>query len=659
MPTNNMMLFLFVHMVIISLIKCSVQNTQVGAPDRYQYSAMWSSIFNSGLKSPQMFELLQNNVKVGDPTSRALLNLFELLGIDDRPPNVASAELQVKELLESNLPLASTIYGFMIRHNLTQVKPTFIDIAMKLYTEGDPNGKSIFNSVETLNDYSITYFFNAANNGEPLAQIIIGEYYNRIGRCYDAVEMYRKAAMQALRTVKEDMISKASHGPYVEYSDGPEIHWPTINELQYLEFEADSGNSFAALQAAAILLSDEFNLPYDPLKAERYLRIALEDDISTAMVYMAMIHLDGRARTPDLTYARQLLEKALDLGDDTAHAFYAKFYLEGLDGVEKNIQLAEEHVEKGIKAGHIDSMILKAKLMASTGKNDPIHALQYYSLPAAVGHIHSAWHAAEYYMGLMSPSRTVISKKSRLPSLLLCEASLPLYRTVAQAGEWRSLMLAAYADFQENRYDSAVMKYLLLSDLGYKAAHVNLARVLQSKDVGIFPAQTDLQKHEFFAWERAANESMPAGFLEMGDHYYYGTGGLENCNVKKSIEFYKKAMSLGDAQAMFNLGYLYEEGIGVEQNLEYALECYKYSAENSEDAWMPATMAIVRFQLYQFIGQYTGYNMYSITNHLIYLIKTHSLDFVQDALHVAAIAAMLVVLTKSLVLILQWYVLGH
>ncbi len=51
----------------------------------------------------------------------------------------------------------------------------------------------------------------------------------------------------------------------------------------------------------------------------------------------------------------------------------------------------------------------------------------------------------------------------------------------------------------------------------------------------------------------------------------------------KVFEYMKRAADLGDADAQIRIGYMYEKGIGVEQNYEKAVENYKKGAEQGSD----------------------------------------------------------------------------
>lgn len=49
-----------------------------------------------------------------------------------------------------------------------------------------------------------------------------------------------------------------------------------------------------------------------------------------------------------------------------------------------------------------------------------------------------------------------------------------------------------------------------------------------------------------------------------------------------AFEYYKKAAALGDTLAMSNIGYCYEVGQGVEQDLGKARKWYEAAAKESE-----------------------------------------------------------------------------
>ena len=67
--------------------------------------------------------------------------------------------------------------------------------------------------------------------------------------------------------------------------------------------------------------------------------------------------------------------------------------------------------------------------------------------------------------------------------------------------------------------------------------------------------------------------------------YCFDKGEGVEQNSTKAVELYTKAAEKGNSAAMFNLGHIFEMGEGVEQNLAKAVEWYtKAQDAGDEDA---------------------------------------------------------------------------
>lgn len=56
-----------------------------------------------------------------------------------------------------------------------------------------------------------------------------------------------------------------------------------------------------------------------------------------------------------------------------------------------------------------------------------------------------------------------------------------------------------------------------------------------------------------------------------------------------------------NAQAMFNLGYMHEQGLGMKKDIHLAKRCYDLAAETNADAKVPVALALLKLQfLYKF-----------------------------------------------------------
>lgn len=52
-----------------------------------------------------------------------------------------------------------------------------------------------------------------------------------------------------------------------------------------------------------------------------------------------------------------------------------------------------------------------------------------------------------------------------------------------------------------------------------------------------------------------------------------------------------------NAQAMFNLGYMHEQGLGMQKDWHLAKRCYDLAAETSADAKVPVALALMKLSM--------------------------------------------------------------
>jgi len=88
-------------------------------------------------------------------------------------------------------------------------------------------------------------------------------------------------------------------------------------------------------------------------------------------------------------------------------------------------------------------------------------------------------------------------------------------------------------------------------------------------------------------WIRAAAQRNIDALVKVGDYYYHGLGipdELEQTRLEKAAKYYQAASDTQmSALAMWNLGWMYENGIGVPQvrftiSLDFLRELIIYSA---------------------------------------------------------------------------------
>lgn len=102
-------------------------------------------------------------------------------------------------------------------------------------------------------------------------------------------------------------------------------------------------------------------------------------------------------------------------------------------------------------------------------------------------------------------------------------------------------------------------------------------------------------------WTRAAGQRNIDALVKVGDYYYHGFGvsGEENevNRLEKAASYYLAAADTQlSALAMWNLGWMYENGVGVAQDFHLAKRHYDSALDINPEAYLPVTLSL--FKLY-------------------------------------------------------------
>ncbi|EMP31756.1 Protein sel-1 like protein 2 [Chelonia mydas] len=144
-----------------------------------------------------------------------------------------------------------------------------------------------------------------------------------------------------------------------------------------------------------------------------------------------------------------------------------------------------------------------------------------------------------------------------------------LYRSVCELGSWSEKFLTAYFAYQDGNIDSSLIQYALLAEMGYEVAQSNSAFILESGN----------------AFAR----------VKTGDYHFYGYGTKRDY-VTAAIH-YSLAVDHHIAQAMFNLAYMYEHGLGIPEDIHLAKRWYDLAAQTSPDASIPVFLARMKLEV--------------------------------------------------------------
>ncbi len=97
-------------------------------------------------------------------------------------------------------------------------------------------------------------------------------------------------------------------------------------------------------------------------------------------------------------------------------------------------------------------------------------------------------------------------------------------------------------------------------------------------------------------WSRSATQGYSNARVRLGDYYYYGWGTpVDYSNA--AAQYRQASEAQRNPQAMFNLAYMHEQGLGLKQDLHLAKRFYDMAAETSVDAKIPVALALVKLSV--------------------------------------------------------------
>ncbi|XP_076034657.1 HMG-coA reductase degradation 3 [Oratosquilla oratoria] len=598
-----------------------------------------TSLFGSprdAIRYAERLAALENDV-----AAQGQLALARLLGTGVEQ-SLSRADKESLELAALGVPQAHLTQALLLAHNLSQ-----------------PRLETEVRAKEALGHYAI-----AGIMGDPMAQLVMGIHYAQDkDDCDAALRHMSSAARTAIRYVsEEDIFLPEIQSDYVWPDDNPRSGRDgkvPLEEVQLVEYLSVGGNADAAFQAAFYLYAGTGGREPDLRAAERHLKRAASLNNTDALVFLANLQLREKLVPDRETQPYQLLTRALEQGNPTAHVGLAKLYMYGLGGQRKDFSSAMYHLEKAMGAGIVEAFYLVGVL--NHGQGFSREAATAWEIPAFLGHVHSAFRLASHhhqvYDGAGSPHTR--GQDLSLGTQELCRRAVSLYRRVAMAGPWRNLIPLAHNDYENDRFSAALAKYLLLSDMGYNIAHVNAARILEEEGEEEGPGEVYTHRSAVChsirnMWERAAEEDNVIGYRRLADMNYYGLEDVVHRNLTEALRLYLRAASKGDAQAAFGAAYMYERGEGSEggRNLTEARRLYEGAAGMSPDAEVPVALALAKMNLYLTLNRSLGLDVYALNasstlNTLEYSVRRWRkslVDLPLDVVVMIALAIFIIVL---------------
>uniref|UniRef100_A0A8C8H9N7 Fibronectin type-II domain-containing protein n=1 Tax=Oncorhynchus tshawytscha TaxID=74940 RepID=A0A8C8H9N7_ONCTS len=508
--------------------------------------------------------------------------------------NGTNRKSQKKELYEKLLKVAGkghhkamekVAYAMLFGDYLAQNIPKAKELFEKLALEGSPKAQMALGflyaaglGVNSSQAKALVYYTFGALGGNLVAHMILGyRYWGGVGvpqSCESALTHYRLVANHVASDVSLTGGSAVQRVRLLDEVENPGSTSGMLEEdlIQYYQFLAEKGDVQAQVGLGQLHLHGGRGVEQNHQRAYDYFNQAANAGNTHAMAFLGKMYSEGSEYlSQNNETALQYFKKASDLV-----SIHNNIYL--------NYELALKYFQKAAEQGWVDGQ-LQLGTMYYNGigvKRDYKQAFKFFNLASQAGHI-----LAFYNLAQMHATGTGVLRS--------CHTAVELFKNVCERGRWSDRLMAAYGNFKDSDMDGALVQYLLLAEQGYEVAQSNVAFILDQKEAQIFN-ENETYPRALLHWTRAAAQGYTVARIKLGDYHFYGYG--TDVDYETAVIHYRLASEQQhSAQAMFNLGYMHEKGLGIKQDIHLAKRFYDMAAEASPEAQVPVFLALCKLGL--------------------------------------------------------------
>ncbi|KAK5114017.1 hypothetical protein LTR62_003140 [Meristemomyces frigidus] len=313
---------------------------------------------------------------------------------------------------------------------------------------------------------------------------------------------------------------------------------------------------------------------------------------SKAAGYLGRMFLRGEGTEQSYTKARIWFTRGISNGDALCQYGLGLMHLDGL-GVDQNVPRAAEYLAASADQDLSVAQTELGQLFLDQG--DVVTAARYFELAARNTHIEAFYYLAEMSNFAIGRDRS-------------CGMAVAYYKIVAEKAEaiWGT-QAEANAAYEDGENQKAIVAYLMAAEQGSENAQANVAWLLDqtapkwspvSYLLGTVQSAKSALRDAHLAltyWTRSAKQQNIDSFVKMGDYYLLGLGTV--LSPENAAACYQAAAeTLQSAQAMWNLGWMHENGVGIEQDFHLAKRFYDQALETNKEAYLPVKLSLFRLR---------------------------------------------------------------
>ncbi|THC92914.1 hypothetical protein EYZ11_007610 [Aspergillus tanneri] len=232
-------------------------------------------------------------------------------------------------------------------------------------------------------------------------------------------------------------------------------------------------------------------------------------------------------------------------------------------------------------------------------------ATRYFELAARWG-----WMEAFYYLAELSNNGVGRQRH--------CGMAASYYKMVAERAEVvHSSFAESNTAYENGDKERALVAAMMAAEQGYENAQSNVAFLLDEQRSmltldsvvpGLRKTRSPLLQNAALAliyWTRSAKQTNIDSLIKMGDYYLSGIGTAADAE-KASTCYHTAAEAHYSAQAYWNLGWMHENGVAVDQDFHMAKRYYDLALETSSESYLPVKLSLLKLRMRSYWNRITN-----------------------------------------------------
>ncbi|KAG7091020.1 hypothetical protein E1B28_010081 [Marasmius oreades] len=340
--------------------------------------------------------------------------------------------------------------------------------------------------------------------------------------------------------------------------------------------------------------------------------------------YLGRMYLRGESVKADPAMAKMWFERGEAYGDRECQNGLGIMWRDGLiPGSKADYKKAIHYFKAAANQELAEAQVSIAKLHFQNGDVD--WATPNFEQAIRLGSNFEAY----YYLGQIHWAQATNPNIVSNVASGSCAMAVSFFKLVAERGSWDDELLreaeVAWMTGTDQSRELAMLKWWVAAEQGSEVAQTNLAYVLdQDKSIlrltrfSPMTPSNDTARLALTQWTRAARQHNIDALVKVADYYYHGLGVPDEPEVtrlEKAAKYYQAAADTHQsALAMWNLGWMYENGVGVVQDFHLAKRHYDQALETNSEAYLPVFFSVAKLYIrsiwHSLMGREGGLNLW-------------------------------------------------